>query len=268
MMAAVLSASFVSCTKELNAPDKNPSSNQDVKFNISVADLEPQTKAMKSGWVNGDKLNIWFSSSTQQTPDLVLTHDGTKWITGALRDGVTFVNGATCYAIYEGFNDLSLYTYSESKFSHNIDISGNTVYQCPLVVRSTRAYGYDEEKSTVSVNFNAWTFLSSVQIVVTGLDASKASKYTMSIPKMRALPYWSVTGHDHEAGKAVAGLSNSDGVAFLFARPVSGSSDGYNITLTDYTGASPVQKTFSKTATIPKGCNSLQAFKIPSGSFH
>ena len=52
-----LMAAFSSCNKS-EMPDTLPS--EGIKLNITVADLSPETKAVKSGWENGDRLNLYF----------------------------------------------------------------------------------------------------------------------------------------------------------------------------------------------------------------
>ena len=76
-MAAALSLAVLSsCTKEI----EQPSTSTDIKFNITVADVNSATKAIKQDWAAGDKLNVWFMFDQQQEPDLVLTYDGANKI--------------------------------------------------------------------------------------------------------------------------------------------------------------------------------------------
>ena len=76
------------------------------------------TKAVKKGWVKGDKLNLWFDdwNYTEQannpTPDLVITYDGTKWTAGKLAAGRSLKSSGKFSVMYEGFNDLSKYKTS------------------------------------------------------------------------------------------------------------------------------------------------------------
>ena len=74
--AAIAAAfSLVSCNKEqIEAPST------ELKLNIKVANLDgsADTKAVKTGWVAGDKLNIWFDETNYTNPDLVIKYDGSE----------------------------------------------------------------------------------------------------------------------------------------------------------------------------------------------
>lgn len=71
-------AAFVACSKvDVTAPDAGIAQNREIKFNINVGGFGgPETKAVKTGWTSGDKINIWFNSNNYKTPDLVMTYDG------------------------------------------------------------------------------------------------------------------------------------------------------------------------------------------------
>ena len=79
-----LMAAFSSCNKS-EMPEA--ATTDGIKLNITVADLSPETKAVKSGWVNGDRLNLYFEGwnevaavdDFQKEPDMILKFDGTKW---------------------------------------------------------------------------------------------------------------------------------------------------------------------------------------------
>ena len=75
-MAAVLS----SCQKnELESVSANEI--KDIVLNISVSNPgADDTKALvKTGWVEGDQIKIWFDTNTEDTPDLVIKYDGSDW---------------------------------------------------------------------------------------------------------------------------------------------------------------------------------------------
>ena len=78
LAAAAILAAAVSCNKDQDSTPKG------VKVNITVADLNPDTKAVKSGWTSGDKINIWFDRAESLTPHLIITYDGSKWVPGTI----------------------------------------------------------------------------------------------------------------------------------------------------------------------------------------
>ena len=86
ILLAVLAlvAAFTSCSK---SEMPNNDSTDPIKLNITVAGLSSETKAVKSSWVNGDKLNLYFNGwneyvkeeNYQSQPDMILIYDGSKW---------------------------------------------------------------------------------------------------------------------------------------------------------------------------------------------
>lgn len=82
----VLVAGFSSCTKDFDTLTEN--TNNDIKVVFSVADkegFEDATRAVKTGWVAGDKIAVFFATSTKwllangNTNNVTLTYDGSKW---------------------------------------------------------------------------------------------------------------------------------------------------------------------------------------------
>ena len=79
-----LMAAFSSCNKS-EMPEA--ATTDGIKLDITVADLNPETKAVKSGWVNGDRLNLYFegwnesatSDNYQKEPDMILKYNDSKW---------------------------------------------------------------------------------------------------------------------------------------------------------------------------------------------
>ena len=254
MAAAILCAVLSSCTKDI----KQASSSKDIKFNITVADVNPATKAIKQEWADGDKLNLWFNGSTLQTPDLVITYNasGDTWQAGDLRSGIDAdyfdVEGGYCVAFYEAYNDLGRYSYAGSTgsghFSYSKTLGGADYSQIPMLVCGVALYTFDDNTVTATVGSYAWCHYTDLQVVVTGLDSAEAGSYTLSCPGLKAITsFYPTLDCGYDPGAAVAGVSNADGVAFYFD-PVSSAAQDYTFTLTDYTGAGdPVVKTFTAT---------------------
>ena len=84
LASLALMAAFSSCNKS-EMPEA--ATTDGIKLNITVADLSTETKAVKSGWVNGDRLNLFFEGwneiaykdNYQKEPDMILKYDGSKW---------------------------------------------------------------------------------------------------------------------------------------------------------------------------------------------
>ena len=91
LLSVVCAMSFVSCSNDdITEENENKVINlSDIKFNITVADLSgnPATKAAKTGWVTGDKINIWIDNldvislmgNNVGRAELTLTYNGSSW---------------------------------------------------------------------------------------------------------------------------------------------------------------------------------------------
>ena len=80
VVAALAASVFTmfSCEKANQLADEN----QSIEINVTVGNLD--TKALKTGWVNGDIINVYLDNVTAYTPDFTLTYDGTKWVASEL----------------------------------------------------------------------------------------------------------------------------------------------------------------------------------------
>lgn len=145
MMAAF---SFVSCDKEA---DPVQTEKQTIQFDFTVGSLLTETKAVKTDWVDGDQINIWFDRNSEKTPDLVITYDGSSWKAGELRDGCELTEGTDkkLSALYESQNDLSKYRFGDVASTSDLGvqvyyivITGAENSPEALSPASTKALGY------------------------------------------------------------------------------------------------------------------------------
>ena len=241
---AAMAAVFASCQKT----EISDSSSNEIKLDITVADLgsdSPATKAkIKSGWTNGDQISIYYDTNTEKAFDL--SYDGSKW-TGP--ESITAPDNA----------------------------SGNVkcLYNGDVKVASTVAYTYSG--STLSFNINSWTFLTEIQVVVTGLSSSDAANYTLACDKFTplsgdgyAVGSDAITASKGTKGAAVTGIANTDGVAFVFATAdYSDSEQNFLFTLANTTDAlkTRVVKGYSFNKTIAAGTSQIKAYKIAYTKF-
>ena len=72
--------SLAACS-EITTPEE-PATNE-IQLDIKVSDIEGNvdTKAVKSSWVSGDKIYIWYDENVSAYPDLVIKYDGSTWAT-------------------------------------------------------------------------------------------------------------------------------------------------------------------------------------------
>ena len=194
-IAALLSAS---CNKSIEAP-MVPAPQGPIILDLDIAGFAGDTKAVKSGWADGDKLNLWFddwnytAQENNPTPDLVITYDGTKWTAGEIAAGRSLKPSGKFAVLYEGFNDLTKY---ESKFDN-----GGQVYRAPSeLINGTRTrqnnivyykhyldYTYADNKLTATIS--DWETYSGVKILVKGLNHAEAANYGLCAKNTTAGEY-------------------------------------------------------------------------------
>ena len=184
-IAALLSAS---CNKSIEAPVV-PAPQGSIILDLDILGFTGDTKALKNGWADGDKLNLWFDDwnynekVNNPTPDLVITYDGTKWTAGELAAGRSLRAGGKFSVMYEGFNDLSKYTpdfFSISQFfrPHKELYAVGRVYFMPLVFECERIdYTYAGNK--LSATISGWKTPTALKVLVKGLNPAEAKSYIL-----------------------------------------------------------------------------------------
>ena len=242
-LAAMLSAS---CSKSIETPAA-PSPGESIILDLNIAGFDGagDTKAMKTGWAAGDKLNLWFDdwNYTEQadnpTPDLVITYDGTKWDARALAAGRSLKPIGKFSVLYEGRNDLSKYRSYWSSGSQTfefpylwVDGIGNTSYSYMICRKGNVGYTYSGNKLTATIA--DWYTLSAFKVLVKGLDHAAASDYVLQtvdvttpgaekcpgtfggfgvVPRSASPELLSIAGN-YNGG--VGGVPDADGVAFYY----------------------------------------------------
>ena len=251
-----------------------------LKFNITVGDLDGDsgaaTKAIKTSWSSGDKINIWFNDRYQATPDLVMTFDGSQWNCGEVSSEVVPEDGGRLFALYEGLNDLDSYDSAESQYGRAFTRKVNGVIAHPLFVKIDDTYEYDGV-STISAVLDDWFFMTSIQVVVTGLDPSEASNYTLYCDNLQPLGTLTVPSSSLPkdlyiissgmgSGKTV-GIPNADGVAFYFTLTMKASATYYEFKLTDESSSQEYSYASSGKTIIAGDYTKCQGIKIPARKF-
>lgn len=231
---AALAAAFslVSCNKE--QIEIEPAS---LKLNITVNNLDDaiDTKAIKTSWADGDKLNIWFDQTNYTNPDLVLTYSGGSWTASALSK--TPNASGNLIVLYEGNNDWSMYRHNNAYFypttTENISGAG-AAYAQPIAYTNRNSIPYSYESYTLTANLNSWKSLTQVQVVVTGLT-SAPSNYALKVTDLSSgslyISNTSVSTSNVTKGGYTLGVHNADGVAFCFVQNTQ-EADHYGFTFT------------------------------------
>ena len=231
LAAAAILAAAVSCYKEQNVIEE-PAAPTNIQVNITVSDMMPATKAIKSGWTSGDKINIWFDRAQTVTPHLIITYDGSKWVPGTINPTAEAAlktdNTGTFRYLFEATNNLSAYN---TKFGYLFEFPYGTInsqdYFSPVMaVGSPRGdVKYDYDGTTLTLNLSGWMYITNAQIVVTGLSGNPedwclkmttGSSPWYSIQDLRDLGTEDHISFGYSDGHASRGTANADGVAFYF----------------------------------------------------
>lgn len=229
LLAGTALVAAASCAK-INAPLAEDAA---VKINITVGDLEPGTRAVKTGWTTGDKINIWFDGASSATPHLIISYDGTQWTSGSIDSAAEAAlktdGSGTFKYLYEGGNDISAYQIiADYLYFFPSGTIGTKDYFAPelLVCSPDTDPTYSFDGSTLSLNLSEWWYITNAQVVVTGLSGNPEDWY-LSV-HTGSSDYWDSIqvflnetgtpgfsfGHSSSAGRATRGASNADGVAF------------------------------------------------------
>ena len=274
LFAAAATLLAASCNKiETTEQEITPDA---IQLNIKVANLTgtPDTKAAKTGWVSGDKINIWFDDwnfkeeADNHIPDMVITYDGSVWKVSSQVSGLSArlkANGKLT-ALFEGYNDLSKYTYQyyDGEWFHPAIVKPaianySTVYNSPMVVTAV-GLSYTYSDGTITANLDDWNFDTMFKVLLKN-DNSKlthsADKYYLQVKNITANNYAAAkgaivvtpgsvnpsigNGSSNSRGFA-AGVQEADGIAFYYIELSASSADiqftlynGQDATITTYT---------------------------------
>lgn len=241
-IAALLSAS---CNKSIETP-MVPAPQDSIILDLDIAGFAGDTKAVKSGWAKGDKLNLWFDDwnytarADNPTPDLVITYDGSKWTAGALASGRSLKPSGKFSVLYEGFNKLSEYKTHFSRGSqwftpHSEGYGGDNVYFKPLVFECEAIdYNYNNADNKLSATISSWQTPTALKVLVKGLNPEEAKNYILqtanvTTPGTEKYPscFGAITvrasnscptfgnGSSNKKGY-MGGVPDADGVAFYY----------------------------------------------------
>ena len=148
---------------------------ESVNVNISVygPEADTSTKAIKSAWVNGDILNIWFDYNKSFNPDLTLTYNGSTWeaskVSTTVLDALN-ATGGTLKVLWEGNNDLS------GCYEENITYGGDIEFVLKSTSPSARvlanvgiSYTYESASKTITASITDLHDYTAFQVTVPGL---------------------------------------------------------------------------------------------------
>ena len=279
LLAAAATLLAASCNKiETTEQEITPDA---IQLNIKVANLTgtPDTKAAKTGWVSGDKINIWFDdwNNTEPVenhiPDMVITYDGSVWKVSSQVSGLSArlkakANGKLT-ALFEGYNNLSKYTYQYyggGEWFHPAIVKPaiatyEDVYNSPMVAYA-EGLSYSYSDGNITANLDNWNFGTMFKVLLKN-DNSKlihsAEKYYLQVKNITANNYAAAkgaivvtpgsvnpsigNGSSNSRGFA-AGVQEADGIAFYYIELSASSAD---IQFTLYNGQDATITTYTAT---------------------
>ena len=226
-----------------------PAPQDSIILDLDIAGFEGtgDTKAVKKGWADGDKLNLWFDDwnyneqKNNPTPDLVITYDGSKWTAGELAADRSLKPSGKFSVLYEGGNDLSAsnsYWHSSIQFFEYpaqwvAEIGERVNYYHMICCKENVSYTYSGNKLTATIS--GWKTPSAFKVLVKGLDLAAAGDYALQTVDVTTpgaekypntfggfcvkpgseFPEFFNTGGNYKGG--VCGVLDADGVAFYYA---------------------------------------------------
>lgn len=280
-VAATAAFGIVSCNKE-QIEETVTSSAEGIQLNITVGDLDSSadTKAVKSGWDDGDQINIWYDDNVTQVPDLVIKYDGAGWVTEsrATVSGKMPSASGTLKAVFVdvGVSQFSSYEDDSEGFGEPVsqfelpligtEVEGvNKPVRTPLTTFVKVPYTYSA--SVLTTSLQGWDFgLNNVQVVVTGLPEGNWAMMCDHFRSGYGFAYW---GADYEfmhklENRYILPIYKIDGERFMFS--FNGNASSFTFTLYNL----DTQMKYRYTATgksLDISGKKLNAVKIPFSKF-
>ena len=243
LTAALLIVAASCINQELNSDEAQP-----LKLNLTVAGpSDPDTKAAKTAWTEGDKLNCWFDDNNvnHPAPDLVITYTSEGWKAGSLREGVTLKEKGFFSVVYESTNNLSSYSpdysygtnyYYPPKATYRVPIDEYTsvLAYCRPLITTANSIEYTFASNTLTASISDWEVSSSFKVLVknvpSGLEASDYILKTFNTSKnwpAEAKSGFSLKINNSSVPEAfgrcnanqfglTGGVQESDGIAFYY----------------------------------------------------
>ena len=277
LLAAAATLLAASCNKiETTEQEITPDA---IQLNIKVANLTdtPDTKAAKTDWESGDKINIWFDDwnfdekADNHTPDMVITYDGSAWKVSSQVSGLSSRLKATgkLTALFEGYNNLSQYTYeyyNGGEWFHPAKVTPaianySAVHNSPMVAYA-EGLSYSYSNGTITANLDNWNFNTMFKVLLKNdnyMLKHSAEKYYLQVKNITTNEYAGTKGAfvvmSHSNYPTIsdgssnyygfaAGVQEADGIAFYYTGLSASSAD---IQFTLYNGQDETVTTYTAT---------------------
>jgi hypothetical protein len=286
LAAAAILAAAVSCNKEQEIIIEEPAAPANVQVNITVGDPQLETKAVKTGWEDGDIIHIYLDDNATYTPDFDLTYDGSAWSASAISSAVAArlkTSSGKLHGFWEASNScMSSWTASND---HTLNLPdndkiGTTGVATPMLFAFQEVdYTYDGATLTATILKSNWDFYTNIQFVITGItgsytlycenDGGEASRniYNISYLDFNSTYVGIYFGGYTSSNGRIRGIANTDGLAFC-GQVLSNIYAGRTLTLYLVDNSTSKTYSFSKVlGTDLSADNNFNAIKIPFSKF-
>ena len=186
---AALAAALVLASCQKNEIPQTPSQEPEISFNLSVDRNGFDTKGVKTGWENGDKVYVFFDEHYASAGDLlVMTYNGGSWtsVPGANIASQLQASG-TLFAVYA--TETPAITYGG-----NVIFRGSATGTCGFFTAKGVAYTYNSAEVTANITLGLNENFVTSQITVTGLTGS--GWYLQEFDNSAFTSYMGIQGND------------------------------------------------------------------------
>ena len=275
------------CARELVSIEE-PAAPRHLTIDIVPTIDVPQTRDVKTGWENGDKIYVFFDfqKSASALDYLTMTYDGSKWdclfSDDALEERLLSGSGGFLSALYFTYGTPTFTKQSGSgsyllKFGFDIDVKQYAIgYYCCNLASYTVADGH--LKAALKMNMMP---TDDVQFFIPDIPAERASDYSFSCDAIcrryaTTLTYSGTTSSPKVTykvekygsyGKSFKGYPYKGGVVFVgrLSPTVVNESKDYSITITDTKGTSDTSDDITYSFTVSqKKLKYKDAVRLPA----
>lgn len=164
---AALAAALVLASCQKNEIPQTPAQEPEINFNFTIKHNGFETKGVKTGWEDGDKVYVFFDNNYSTADDLlVMTYDSGSWTSAPGADIASQLQtSGTLFAIHTTETPTIAY-------GGNVQFKGSATGSCGFFVAVGVAYTYDGADVTASIPLSLSETLVTNQITVTGLTGS------------------------------------------------------------------------------------------------
>lgn len=195
LFTVLAALSFVSCQKVEKDQSDEESSVMTLGDCTDFEFMMPETKAAKTGWTEGDVIDIWFYKGAveQSGPDLKLTYHSGSWRSRVINPGCTLRDGGSFTCVYTGNADITSYSHMYDGYYKNYFTFPSARNQycdnygasaSPMLITIPTPLNYTLDGTRVSATITGWEYYTTVKFVIrndNGQMAGDPSDYYLKV---------------------------------------------------------------------------------------